>query len=162
MLKISSQRLPIHFTSNYTFRNRISYILTYLRNIHDYYFKNRNFKLIITLRFKSYLKGIFFYKPYVFDKRIFFYKSSLLHLQLTFLIRYFYTFCSFAHQVLKEIHLILFLDTLRQKWWFHSFVNHIFLSCKFPLDSVFKLSWKFVVLHFIEDTTRNSKCSENS
>ena len=59
MLKISSQRLPIHFTSNYTFRNRISYILIYLRNIHDYYFKNRNFKLIIILTTKSYLKGIF-------------------------------------------------------------------------------------------------------
>jgi len=117
-------------------------------------------KLIITLRFKSYLKGIFLQALCFWQTN--FYKSSLLHLQLTFLIRYFYTFCSFAHQVLREIHLILFLDTLRQKWWFHSFVNHIFLSCKFPLDSVFKLSWKFVVLHFIEDTTRNSKCSENS
>ena len=148
MLKISSQRLLINLTSSYISKQDFLY---------PYKLAENSWLLILYRNFKTYnyvkvqiiFKRRFFFTSLMFlTNEFFFYKSSLLHLQLTFLIRYFYTFCSFAHQVLKEIHLILFLDTLRQKWWFHSFVNHIFLSCKFPLNSVFKLSWKFVALHF--------------
>ena len=118
MLKISSQRLLINVSSKLYFRTKkkkISFILIYLRKFIIINLYTKNSKLIITLRIKSYLKGIFASLMFLTNEFFFIYKPSLLHLQLTFLIRYFYTFCSFAHQVLREIHPILFLDTLRQK-----------------------------------------------
>jgi hypothetical protein len=122
MLKISSQRLPIHFTSNYTFRNRISYILIYLRNIHDYYFKNRNFKLIIILTTKSYLKGIFASLMMLTNKS---FKSCVFATNISY--KAFLRLLFFCTHSLNKIYPSLFLDTLRQKWWFHSFVYHIFI-----------------------------------
>ncbi len=152
MLKISSQRLLINFTSSYVLKQDFFY--PNILATHSWLLLNiRNSKLIITFKIKSYLKGIFASLMILTNNP---FKSSLQYLQPTFLIRHFYAFCSLCTWSFKKIYPSQFLILCNKKWWFHSFVYHIFYHANFRWILYLKLSWKFVVLHFIEDAKQSS------
>jgi hypothetical protein len=143
MLKISSQRLLINFTSSYVLKQDFFY--PNILATHSWLLLNIwNSKLIITFKIKSYLKGIFASLMILTNNP---FKSSLQYLQPTFLIRHFYAFCSLCTWSFKKIYPSQFLILCNKNDDF-ILLFITFLSCKFSLNSVFKALMKICSFTF--------------